>query len=68
MNEYMLEHKSGKKGRYVVANTLADVRALLGEYEYFEHTLVCAWDSTGRKTYDIWYENKNTLPEDVLRD
>ncbi len=65
MNEYKFEHESGKKGRFVVANTLVDARALLGENEQSEYTLVCAWDANGRKTYDIWYENKNTLPEDV---
>ena len=65
MNEYKFEHESGKKGRYVVANTLTDARVIIGEPEVSEYELISAWDSNGRKTYDIFYQDKNTLPEDV---
>lgn len=65
MNEYKFEHTSGKKGRYVVADTLAEAEKIIGESELYQYELICAWDANGKKTYDVCYSDKNTLPEDV---
>lgn len=64
MHEYWFEYEDGKKSKMVIADTLTIAESLMGSSGILKYELVRAWDSTGRKTYDIFYTGKDTLPED----